>query len=99
MRSAGLRAGCPRASPPSARAVITFNPTSRAKTPARTAAGTSARREVLVLGRFITILLLLLTRTRRTSFQRFFSCASRLAHLRRGINLSAWFAQVYDPRG
>jgi aryl-phospho-beta-D-glucosidase BglC (GH1 family) len=25
--------------------------------------------------------------------------ASRLAHLRRGINLSAWFAQVYDPKG
>ena len=24
---------------------------------------------------------------------------SRLAHLRRGINLSEWFAQVYDPRG
>jgi endoglucanase len=25
--------------------------------------------------------------------------ASRLGHLRRGINLSAWFAQVYDPKG
>jgi endoglucanase len=25
--------------------------------------------------------------------------ASRLAHLRHGINASAWFAQVYDPRG
>lgn len=25
--------------------------------------------------------------------------ASRLAHLRHGINLSAWFAQVYDPKG
>jgi endoglucanase len=25
--------------------------------------------------------------------------ASRLAHLRRGINLSEWFAQVYDSRG
>jgi hypothetical protein len=25
--------------------------------------------------------------------------ASRLAHLRRGINLSEWFAQVYDPQG
>jgi endoglucanase len=25
--------------------------------------------------------------------------AARLAHLRRGINLSMWFAQVYDPRG
>lgn len=25
--------------------------------------------------------------------------ASRLAHLRRGINLSEWFAQVYDPNG
>ncbi len=24
---------------------------------------------------------------------------SRLAHLRHGVNLSAWFAQVYDPRG
>jgi endoglucanase len=24
---------------------------------------------------------------------------SRLTHLRRGINLSEWFAQVYDPRG
>jgi len=24
---------------------------------------------------------------------------ARLAHLRRGINLSGWFAQVYDPRG
>jgi endoglucanase len=24
---------------------------------------------------------------------------SRLAHLRRGINLSEWFAQVYDPKG
>jgi aryl-phospho-beta-D-glucosidase BglC (GH1 family) len=24
---------------------------------------------------------------------------SRLAHLRRGINLDEWFAQVYDPRG
>jgi endoglucanase len=24
---------------------------------------------------------------------------SRLAHLRRGINLSGWFAQVYDPKG
>ncbi len=24
---------------------------------------------------------------------------SRLAHLRHGINLSAWFAQVYDPKG
>src|SRR5216684_3570570 len=25
--------------------------------------------------------------------------AARLAHLRRGINASAWFAQVYDKRG
>jgi endoglucanase len=25
--------------------------------------------------------------------------ASRLAHLRRGINLSEWFAQVFDPKG
>jgi len=25
--------------------------------------------------------------------------ASRVAHLRHGINLSAWFAQVYDPKG
>ncbi|HKH97503.1 MAG TPA: glycoside hydrolase family 5 protein [Candidatus Sulfotelmatobacter sp.] len=25
--------------------------------------------------------------------------ASRVAHLRRGINLSEWFAQVYDPKG
>ena len=25
--------------------------------------------------------------------------ASRLAHIRRGINLSEWFAQVYDPKG
>jgi endoglucanase len=25
--------------------------------------------------------------------------AARLAHLRHGINLSEWFAQVYDPRG
>jgi endoglucanase len=25
--------------------------------------------------------------------------AGRLAHLRRGINLSEWFAQVYDPKG
>lgn len=25
--------------------------------------------------------------------------ASRLAHLRRGINVSEWFAQVYDPQG
>lgn len=25
--------------------------------------------------------------------------SSRLSHLRRGINLSEWFAQVYDPRG
>jgi len=25
--------------------------------------------------------------------------ASRLAHLRRGINLSDWFAQVWDPKG
>jgi aryl-phospho-beta-D-glucosidase BglC (GH1 family) len=25
--------------------------------------------------------------------------ASRLAHIRHGINLSAWFAQVYDPKG
>lgn len=25
--------------------------------------------------------------------------AQRLAHLRRGINLSEWFAQVYDPKG
>jgi aryl-phospho-beta-D-glucosidase BglC (GH1 family) len=25
--------------------------------------------------------------------------SSRLAHLRHGINLSEWFAQVYDPRG
>jgi endoglucanase len=24
---------------------------------------------------------------------------SRLAHLRHGVNLSAWFAQVYDPKG
>lgn len=24
---------------------------------------------------------------------------SRVAHLRHGINLSAWFAQVYDPKG
>jgi len=24
---------------------------------------------------------------------------SRLAHLQRGVNLSAWFAQVYDPKG
>jgi endoglucanase len=25
--------------------------------------------------------------------------ASRLGHIRHGVNLSAWFAQVYDPRG
>jgi endoglucanase len=25
--------------------------------------------------------------------------AARMAHLRRGINLSEWFAQVYDPKG
>jgi endoglucanase len=25
--------------------------------------------------------------------------ATRLAHIRRGINLSEWFAQVYDPKG
>ena len=25
--------------------------------------------------------------------------ASRLARIRHGINLSEWFAQVYDPRG
>lgn len=25
--------------------------------------------------------------------------SSRVAHLRRGINVSAWFAQVYDPKG
>ncbi|HXJ89723.1 MAG TPA: glycoside hydrolase family 5 protein [Candidatus Binatia bacterium] len=25
--------------------------------------------------------------------------SSRLAHLQRGVNLSAWFAQVYDPKG
>ena len=25
--------------------------------------------------------------------------AARLAHIRHGINLSAWFAQVYDPKG
>src|SRR5512135_166469 len=25
--------------------------------------------------------------------------ASRLAHLRHGINLSEWFAQVWDPKG
>src|SRR5258708_426480 len=25
--------------------------------------------------------------------------AARLAHIRHGINLSEWFAQVYDPRG
>ena len=24
--------------------------------------------------------------------------ASRLAHIRHGINLSEWFAQVYDPK-
>src|ERR1700747_3764429 len=24
---------------------------------------------------------------------------SRLAHIRHGINLSEWFAQVYDPKG
>src|ERR1700730_3524874 len=24
---------------------------------------------------------------------------SRLAHIRRGINASEWFAQVYDPKG
>ena len=25
--------------------------------------------------------------------------APRLAHIRHGINLSEWFAQVYDPKG
>ena len=25
--------------------------------------------------------------------------AARLAHVRHGINLSGWFAQVYDPKG
>ena len=25
--------------------------------------------------------------------------AARLAHMRHGINLSEWFAQVYDPKG
>src|ERR1700757_1165151 len=25
--------------------------------------------------------------------------ASRLAHVQHGVNLSAWFAQVYDPKG
>ena len=25
--------------------------------------------------------------------------SSRLAHLQHGVNLSAWFAQVYDPKG
>ena len=27
------------------------------------------------------------------------SAASSAAHLQRGVNLSAWFAQVYDPKG
>jgi endoglucanase len=36
----------------------------------------------------------------QTTSQRLSSVpASRLAHIRHGINLSEWFAQVYDPKG
>lgn len=34
-----------------------------------------------------------------TQAQRSSVPASRLAHIRHGINLSEWFAQVYDPKG
>ena len=44
---------------------------------------------------FLTALSLAQTTTPTTSTVP----ASRLAHIRHGINLSEWFAQVYDPKG
>jgi aryl-phospho-beta-D-glucosidase BglC (GH1 family) len=65
-------------------------------------AGEDARpmlQEVLLLLRLIAIFLLsCIVSTAQTP--RLSSVpASRLAHLQRGVNLSAWFAQVYDPKG
>jgi aryl-phospho-beta-D-glucosidase BglC (GH1 family) len=65
-------------------------------------AGEDARpmlQEVLLLLRLIAIFLLSsIVSTAQTP--RLSSVpASRLAHLQRGVNLSAWFAQVYDPKG
>lgn len=49
--------------------------------------------------RFAGIFLLLFTSLLVAHAQTSGVPSSRLAHLRRGINLSEWFAQVYDPRG
>lgn len=52
----------------------------------------------MIHSRFALLLLLASTTLAQTAPQSSVP-ASRLAHLRHGINLSEWFAQVYDPRG
>jgi endoglucanase len=53
-----------------------------------------------LLRRIVVFILLSLTSSLFSNAQSASSVpASRLAHLRHGINLSEWFAQVYDPKG
>jgi endoglucanase len=48
---------------------------------------------------FVSALLLLSSLSFGQTTQTSTVPASRLAHIRHGINLSEWFAQVYDPKG
>jgi len=73
-------------------------PGAAGETPATTAAGTAALLEVVLFPRLFAITFLA-----ATSFGQIASSSavppSRPAHLQHGVNLSAWFAQVYDPKG
>jgi aryl-phospho-beta-D-glucosidase BglC (GH1 family) len=59
----------------------------------------SALREVLLLLRLTAIFLLSSAVSTAQNSKASSVPPSRLAHLQRGVNLSAWFAQVYDPKG
>jgi endoglucanase len=60
----------------------------------------SIRRRVFLATRSILTVAILLTFAIAPAFAQDASLAHhRAQHLRRGINLSEWFAQVYDPRG
>jgi endoglucanase len=52
-----------------------------------------------MLRHFISALLLLSSLSFAQTIPTSTVPAARLAHIRHGINLSEWFAQVYDPRG
>lgn len=53
-----------------------------------------------MFGKWFAVLVLLCAAQAQTASQPPSSVpAARLAHIRHGINLSGWFAQVYDPKG